>query len=40
MAARGLDIVVRASVHDYNTEDEVDRLVTAAGEFIHPAPRR
>ena len=27
--ARGLDAVARASVHYYNTDDELDRLVAA-----------
>lgn len=31
MTNRGLDSVVRASAHYYNTEDEVDRLLEAVG---------
>jgi selenocysteine lyase/cysteine desulfurase len=29
MDSRGLDTVIRASVHIYNTEDELDRFVAA-----------
>ena len=29
LGARGLDAVARASVHYYNTEDELDRLAEA-----------
>jgi cysteine desulfurase/selenocysteine lyase len=32
MESRGLQSMVRASVHYYNTEDELDRLVEALGE--------
>ena len=34
MDARGLDMVVRASAHYYNTEVEIDRLVAAISEII------
>ncbi|CAN5503852.1 aminotransferase class V-fold PLP-dependent enzyme [soil metagenome] len=33
MEARGLDGVVRASVHYYNTDEEVDRFVDAIGDL-------
>jgi selenocysteine lyase/cysteine desulfurase len=33
MRARGLKEVVRASVHYYNTDDEIDRLVTAVARM-------
>ncbi len=33
MEERGLDEVVRASVHYYNTEDEIDRLVASIAEL-------
>lgn len=33
MRARGLEAVVRASVHYYNTEDEIDRCVSALGQL-------
>lgn len=36
MAGRGLDAVLRASVHCYNTEEEVDRLA----EAVHRLARR
>ena len=37
MDGRGLDTVIRASVHIYNTEDELDRLVTALQEVRRAA---
>ena len=33
MSARGLEEVVRASPHCYNTEDEVDRLVGVVADL-------
>lgn len=33
LGSRGVDAVVRASVHAYNTEDELHRLVDALGDF-------
>jgi selenocysteine lyase/cysteine desulfurase len=35
MEARGLREVVRSSVHYYNTEEEVERLVDAVGRLAH-----
>jgi selenocysteine lyase/cysteine desulfurase len=32
MEARRLDSVVRASVHYYNTDDEIDRFIAVLGE--------
>ncbi|WP_041323416.1 aminotransferase class V-fold PLP-dependent enzyme [Saccharomonospora viridis] len=34
MGERGLDAIVRASVHYYNTPDEVDRLCTEVGSLL------
>ncbi len=36
MEARGLDAVVRASVHYYNDEGEVARLLAAVAKFVTP----
>ena len=33
---RGIEQVVRASVHYYNTEEEVDELVAAVGDLLGP----
>lgn len=37
LGARGLPSMVRASVHYYNTEDEIERLVEALGEMLRGA---
>jgi len=34
MQARGLDAILRVSPHYYNTEDEIDALVSALGEVL------
>ncbi len=38
MEARGLPDLVRASVHYYNSEDEVDALVEAVSAGLRPRP--
>jgi cysteine desulfurase / selenocysteine lyase len=37
MTARGLDRIVRASAHYYNTEDEIDVFVRSLAQFLHRA---
>ena len=34
--ARGLDTLIRASVHYFNDEDEIDRLVAAVRDVVRP----
>ena len=34
--ARGLDTLIRASVHYFNDEDEIDRLVAAVRDVVKP----
>jgi len=36
MEARGLHSMVRSSVHYYNTEEEIERLVSGVGELARP----
>lgn len=38
MSARGLEKIVRASVHYYNTEEEIDRLIDALAAMPRGAP--
>jgi len=35
--ARGLDTLIRASVHYFNDEDEIDRLVAAVRDVVKPS---